>query len=140
MGLGIAFSTQFGNGEVLPLLSIDWNNGAKWSIKTLLPASLEIWYALNKRTNIGLLASGDGENFRFDPGSYGETFTKPNLRYTMFTVGPTAEINLSKKMVLNVEAGIIGLHRFEFYSGDNELVSNDLDPSQYVRLGIKTDI
>ena len=140
MGLGIAFSTQFGNGELLPLLSIDWNSGAKWSVKALLPASLEIWYDFNKRINIGLLATGDGENFRFDPGSYGDIYPEPNLRYTMFTIGPTAKINLSEKLILNVEAGIIGLHRFEFYSGDEEYISNDLEPSQYVRLGIQADL
>ena len=140
MGLGLAYSTQFGSGELLPLLSIDWNNGAKWSLKALLPASLEIWYKYNKRINIGLLATGDGDNFRFDPGSYGDIYPEPNLRYTMFTIGPTAKINLSEKLILNVEAGIIGLHRFEFYSGDEEYISNDLEPSQYVRIGIQTDL
>jgi hypothetical protein len=138
MGFGAAFSTQFGSGEFIPLLSIDWNNGGKWSMKAVLPASLELWYDLDKRVKLGLLATGDGENFRFDPGSYEDEYPEPNLRYTMLTVGPAARIGLSDRIQLNAESGVVGLHRFEFYSGDDEVVSNDLKSSWYVRLGLES--
>ena len=140
MGFGIAYSTQFGNGVPLPLLTFDWNNGAKWSARATLPSDLEVWYIPGERVSFGLLVTGDGDNFRFDPGSYRDTAPEPELRYTMMTIGPTARINLTQKICLNVEAGIIGLHRFEFYSGDTEVVSNDLKPSQYIRLGLQADL
>lgn len=140
MGLGAAYSTQFGSGDVIPLLSIDWSNGAKWSAKAILPSSLEVWYDLSRRVNIGLLVTGDGDNFRFDPGSYRATHPEPNLRYTMMTIGSIARIHLFDHLSMSVEAGTIGLHRFEFYSGDQEIVSNDLKSSQYVRLGLQSNL
>lgn len=140
MGFGIAYSTQFGNGVPLPLLTFDWNNGAKWSARATLPSDLEVWYIPGERVSFGLLVTGDGDNFRFDPGSYRDTAPEPELRYTMMTIGSTARINLTPEICLNVEAGIIGLHRFEFYSGDTEVVSNDLEPSQYIRLGLQADL
>jgi len=140
MGLGIAYSTQFGKAEALPLLSIDWNNGAKWSINTILPSNLDIWYDHSQRVKLGFLVTIDGENFRFSPGNYEDEYPKPNLRYTMITMGPTAKISLSKKSLLNIESGIVGLHRFEFYSENVEVVSNDLKPNWYIKLGFETNL
>ena len=136
IGLGAAYSTQFGSAVPLPVLTFDWNNGENLTAKAILPTSIEFWYSPSQRVDLGLLVFGDGNNFRFDPDTY--QVANPELRYTMLTVGPTAKINLSKHVCLNVEAGIIGLHRFEFYDGDNEIVSNDLKPSQYFRLGLQS--
>jgi hypothetical protein len=38
---------------------------------------------------------------------------------------------------MNVEGGVIGLHRFEFFDGDRESGSYDLKPSHYVRMGLQ---
>jgi hypothetical protein len=139
-GLGVAYSTQFGSAVPMPLLSLDWNNGAKWSAKVLVPASLEVWYHHSQRLGLGLLLTGDGDNYRFDPGKYREVSPEPELRYTMMTIGVAGRVTLSKRICLNAESGVIGLHRFEFYSGDKEVVSNDLTPSHYVRLGLQLSL
>lgn len=138
IGLGAAYSTQFGSAAPLPVLTFDWNSGKNLTAKAILPTSLEFWYSPSQRVDLGLLVSGDGNNFCFDPDIY--PVANPELRYTMLTVGPVARINLSKHVCLNVETGIIGLHRFEFYDGDNEIVSNDLKPSQYFRLGLQSSL
>lgn len=140
IGLGAAYSAQFGSAVPMPLLILDWNNGAKWSAKAILPSSLEFWYSHSQRIDLGLLVTGDGDNFRFDPGSYRDTSPEPELRYTMMTVGLATKLAISKRICLNIETGIISLHRFEFYSGDEEIVSNDLVPSQYVRLGLQAGL
>lgn len=139
-GLGVAYSTQFGSAVPVPLLSLDWNNGGKWSANALLPSSLEIWYAYSHRLDVGLLVTGEGDNFRFDPKSYRDSVPEPELRYTMMTVGLATGVHFSEHVTLGVEVGIIGLHRFEFYSGDEEIVSNDLEPSQYLRLGLRLNL
>jgi hypothetical protein len=140
IGFGAAYSTQFGSAVPIPLLALDWNNGAKWSAKAILPSSLEVWYNQGQRIDLGLLVTGDGDNYRFDPGSYRDTSPEPELRYTMMTIGLASKIDLYGQICLNIEAGIIGLHRFEFYSGDEEVVSNDLKPSQYIRLGLQSNL
>ena len=138
IGLGVAYSTQFGTAVPLPLLMMEWNNGGRWSFSMTLPSNLELWYQAGQSAKLGLLISGDGDNYYFDPQGY--QVERPELRYTMMTIGPAAKIDLSRHLQLNIEAGIIGLHRFEFYSGDEEVVSNDLEPSHYVRIGLQTNL
>ena len=135
LGFGVAYSTQFGSAEPIPLLGFDWNNGRNLMAKAILPVSLEFWYRPSQKLDLGLLVSGDGNNFQGDPDIY--EVVNPELRYTMLTVGPAARISLSKHIRLNIEGGIIGLHRFEFFDGDNEAASFDLKPSHYVRVGLQ---
>jgi hypothetical protein len=59
------------------------------------------------------------------------------LRYTMLTLGPAARINLTPWVQLHLEAGLIGLHRFEFFDGDDEVESYDMDPKQYARVALR---
>lgn len=135
LGFGAAYSTQFGSAVPLPVLAFDWNNGRNMMVRGILPASFEFWYRPDARFDLGLVVSGDGNNFHGDPAIY--QVTNPELRYTMLTVGPAVKVNLSKLIHLRAEAGLIGLHRFEFYDGDNESGSYDLEPSQYLRFGLE---
>ncbi len=134
LGFGAAYSTQFGSAEPIPVLAFDWNNGKNLMTKAILPVSLEFWYRPSQRVDLGLRVSGDGNNFHGDPDIYNAA--DPELRYTMLTVGPSARILLSRWVRLSIEGGIIGLHRFEFYNGDDEVASYDLKPSQYIRVGL----
>jgi hypothetical protein len=134
IGLGAAYTTQFGNGAVVPILALDWNNGKNLMAKAILPANLEFWYRTGARLDVGLVISGDGNNFRGDPDLY--RVADPELRYTMLTVGPAARVRLVKYVRLNLEAGLIGLHRFEFFDDDTKAVSHELKPSQYARVGL----
>lgn len=138
IGLGAAYSTQFGSGIPLPLVRLEWNNGARWSASAILPASLEVWYKAGNRVDFGMQLTGDGDNYHFDPQGY--LVERPELRYTMMTAGLVSRIGLSSAFHLSVEIGVIGLHRFEFYAGDTEVISNDLEPSRYVRLGLQTNL
>lgn len=135
LGAGAAYTTQFGSGEFVPLLGLDWNNGRNLMIRAIIPDALEFWYRPDPRMYLGLLVSGDGNSYRGDPERY--LVADPELRYTMLTVGPVMRISLSKLVQLQVEAGVIALHRFEFYDGDREAGSYDLEPSHYVRLGLR---
>ena len=137
IGYGLAYSTQFGTAIPLPLIMIEWNNGGKWSLSSTLPANLELWYQSSEKVKLGLLIRSDGDNYHFDPQGY--QVERPELRYIMMTFGPAAHISFSKKATLKIETGIIGLHRFEFYSGDEEIISNDLKPSGFARAGLQLE-
>ena len=138
LGLGAAYSTQFGTAIPLPVLTLDWNNGNNLVAKAILPSSLEFWYSANKQIDLGILMFGDGNNYSLAPERY--DVADPELRYTMLTIGAAAKTSLSEKVQLHIEAGVIGLHRFEFYDGNDEGPSYDLKPSQYARLGIQLTI
>lgn len=138
IGIGAAYSTQFGSAIPLPIISLDWNDGRRWSANAILPASMEVWYKAGRSVDLGFLLTGDGDNYYFDPQEY--RVERPELRYTMLTLGPAARVRLSNNFRLDLEAGIIGLHRFEFYSGDEEIVSNDLEPGPYLRIGLQIEL
>jgi len=133
-GFGAAYSTQFGSAVPMPVLAFDWNNGKNLMAKAILPVSFEFWYRPGPRLDLGLILSGDGNNFNADPDIYDAI--SPELRYTMMTLGPAAKIKLFDQVLLNIQAGAIILHRFEFFDKDIEVASYDLKPSQYVRIGV----
>jgi len=135
IGFGAAYSTQFGSATPLPVLGFDWNNGKNLMAKAILPVSLEFWYRPGAFADVGFVVSGDGNNFHGDPAVY--EVTNPELRYTMLTAGPAAKIALAGNLRMRAEAGIIALHRFEFYDGDTKHSSSDLEPSPYVRVGLE---
>jgi hypothetical protein len=135
IGLGAAYSTQFGSAIPLPILAFDWNNGKNLMAKAVVPVSFEFWYRPGSKLDLGLVMSGDGNNFRGDPAIY--QVTNPELRYTMMTIGPVAKITLFDGLKLHMEGGVIALHRFEFFDGDNEDASYDLKPSQHLRVGLQ---
>ncbi len=134
LGFGAAYTTQFGSGEVVPILAFDWNNGKNLMAKAILPASFEFWYRPTAKVDLGLVLSGDGNNFRGDPEIY--QVADPELRYTMLTFGPAVRLALGKFLRLHLEGGVIGLHRFEFFDGDDEGYSHELKPSEYARIGL----
>jgi hypothetical protein len=135
LGFGAAYTTQFGDAAPLPVLAFDWNNGNNLQFKAILPVSLELWYRHSKRLDLGLVTGGDGNNFHGDPEIYG--VENPNMRYTMLTLGPAARIRLTPWVQLHLEAGLIGLHRFELFDGDHEDEVYDMKPKQYARVGIR---
>lgn len=135
IGLGAAYSTQFGSAIPIPVLALDWNNGKNMMARAIVPVSLEFWYRPNPRLDLGLVLSGDGNNFRGDSEIY--QVTDPELRYTMMTIGPAAKITLFNGVKVQIEGGVIGLHRFEFFDGDDEHASYDLKPSHYLRVGLQ---
>lgn len=135
VGFGAAYSTQFGSAIPIPVLAFDWNNGRNVMARGIIPVSLEFWYRPDRRLDLGLVLSGDGNNFRGDSEIY--QVVDPELRYTMMTIGPAAKITLFNGVKVHVEGGVVGLHRFEFFDGDDEHASYDLKPSHYVRLGLQ---
>lgn len=70
-------------------------------------------------------------NNQGDPDLFG--VNDPELRYSILTFGPTARYRFADWFNLQVEGGIIGLHRFEFFDGNDEVDSFNLKSSGYFR-------
>lgn len=135
LGFGAAYTTLFGSGEFVPILAFDWNNGRNLAARAIIPTNLEMWYRPAAAIDVGLVLSGDGNNFRGDPDIY--LVANPEVRYTSLTAGPAVKIRLTKLARLQLETGIIALHRFEFFDGDTEASSYDLKPKQYARISLR---
>lgn len=90
-------------------------------------------YKASNRLNLGLNLSVQGNEYRGDPDLFG--VEDPKLKYSLLIIAPSALYKVSKLVSMKLEAGLVGLHRFEFYDGDIKSESFDMEKSQYVRFG-----
>lgn len=135
LGLGVAYSTEFGEALPLPVLAFELNNGSNLRASGIVPMNLAFWYQPSQRVVLGLQMRVEGNEYHGDPEIYG--VDDPRARYSVLTIGPSVSVHLSKWARLNVEGGIIGLHRFEFFDGDNKVASYDLGPTHFIRAGLQ---
>ncbi len=135
LGIGAAYTTQFGEAVLVPILAFDWNNGASLSARGIIPTDLEIWYRHSQRIFVGLQMKVEGNVYHGDPDIY--LVDDPRLRYSIMTFGPSAKFYIYRWAHLNITGGVVGLHRFEFFDGDTKASSYDLKPSYYIRAGIQ---
>ena len=131
-GFGVVYSTHFGEPVPLPVLMIDVNNGKKLSWLTILPISSALWYAHSNRFLLGILLEVQGNQYQGDPTRY--DVDDPELIYSIVTVGPSARFAFQGGIFLQIDSGVVALHRFEFYDGNTEAASYNLKPSAYLRM------
>lgn len=135
IGFGAAYSFKFGEGYPLPFVTVAWTNGSTAKIDMLLPVYAELWYLPNPKVEIGLAARVGGDQYHGDPARYG--VSNPQLRYSVGTIGPAMKLHLSSKARLTVDAGFSVLRRFEFFDGNDEVVSLDLKNAAFVKAGLQ---
>jgi len=138
LGGGLAYSRQFGKPYPLPVLALDWNNGTNLKAEAIIPASIEFWYLISSNVELGLVFTGDGNEYHGAPARYGGT--NPKMSYSVLNFGPSLSYRLSKIFSLSIDGGYTFLRRFEF---TNEMSGNyikqtlDLENDSYVRIGLK---
>jgi uncharacterized protein DUF6268 len=138
LGGGLAYSRQFGEPMPLPVIALDWNNGSNMRARAILPSNLEFWYMMSKRFELGLVLSGDGNEYHGDPDRYGGD--NPKLKYSVFTMGPSLKYRFTKTFSLNLDAGYVLGRTFEFTNeiGGTEVEDIlDLENAAYVRIGFQ---
>jgi len=134
LGAGVAYERDFGDPLPLPFIYFDWNIRPNLHATGILPQNLAISYTLHPMIDLGLLYQIDGNRYHGDPDKYG--VDNPQMAYTIGTIGPTAQIHLTKWFHLYVEGGYTFLRNFEFRDGDDEKRSLDTDQTVYLRTGI----
>ena len=134
-GVGVAYSTQFGEPIPLPVLLFDWNNGKKLSWKTILPISSELWYAHSSRLHLGMLLGVTGNSYQGNPERY--DVDDPEMRYSVVTIGPSARIAVTPGVLMQIDAGFTPYHRFEFFDGSEKLESYNVKSNAFLRLGLR---
>lgn len=133
-GAGIAYERDFGDPLPLPFLYFDWNIRPNLHASGIVPQNVALSYTLNPMIDLGLLFRIDGSRYHGDPDKYG--VDNPQMAYTVGTIGPTAQIHLTKWCHISVEGGYTFLRNFEFRDGDDEERSLDTDQTFYLKAGI----
>ncbi len=133
-GFGGAYSTGFGRPFPFPVLALNWNNGKNMRWENILPVSSEFWYAPNPKLELGLVFGVNGDLYQGDPDKYG--VGDPEMEYSTITFGPAVRYRLTEWVNLNLEGGIVGLHRFDFYDRNDKVETRSLKASGYIRVGL----
>jgi hypothetical protein len=134
IGTGVAYIRDFGDPEFLPFLYLQWNIRRNLIVQGLIPTNMSLLYRLNPKVDLGLLLQVEGNRYHGDPDKF--NVDNPQLEYTIGTIGPAAQIHISKWVHLFIEGGYTFMRNFEFRDGDNKVRSLDTEKTVYLRSGI----
>ena len=131
LGSGLAYTRDFGTPIPFPFIYIDWDITSKLNANGLLPQYLDITYKLHPVIDIGILASVNGNRYHGDPDKF--IADNPQMKYSLGTVGPKAQVHITKWLHINVEGGYTLLRNFEFWDGPDKVSSYDMERTYYLR-------
>lgn len=134
IGAGAAYIRDFGDPQVLPFLYLQWNIRNNLIVQGLIPTNLALLYRLNTKVDLGLLLQIEGNRYHGDPEKF--NVDNPQLEYTIGTIGPAAQLHISKWVHLFIEGGYTFIRDFEFRDGDDKVRSLDTEKTVYLRSGI----
>ena len=134
IGYGAAWDNSFGQPFPLPILAINWNNGGRLRLSTILPANLEVWYAASQRMEVGMLLNVDGNQYHGDRDIYG--VDNPLLQYSVGTIGPALNLGLGEGMMLGLRAGTTFMRRFEFADGSKDVGDYSLKNAGFLNVSL----
>lgn len=134
MGLGVGFNPLLGQQFPLPILAFSWNNGSNMKAEAILPLSANFAWRAHSHVDLGVGARLEGSSFHGDPGKY--DVDNPQLRYSLVKVGPSVTVRPAPWLGLKVDGGYAFARRLEFYDGNDEQESYDLQSRAYVNLSL----
>ena len=114
---------------------MEWNNGTNLRVSSILPVSLECWYAPTPRLELGFLVNVDGNQYHGDPDRY--LVDNPLLRYSVGTIGPSIHFGITQGLTVGTSAGMTFTRRFEFFDGDKEANDISLKNSGFVKVQLQ---
>jgi hypothetical protein len=136
-GIGLAYSRFFGEPLPMPVLALEWNNGSNMKSSIIIPVSLEYWYRMIPALDLGFIVGVQGNQYHGNPDKY--LVDNPQLRYSVTTVGPAANIRLKPWFKFRFDAGFNFLRRFEFFDGNEKARSLNLENAGFVRIGLQLE-
>lgn len=116
-GFGLAYSTRFGKGQVVPLLTFNYKKD-NWSFKSVLPAFMSGFYH-TKKSKIGLTFSIFGNNYNFEEIN-NAPIDLDKIIYTRLTFGPEYEFKLYKALYINLYTGLSFRNKLESITIDDQ--------------------
>ena len=103
------------------------------SSSLIVPAKAEAGYLATPDLELGVRADIDGNQYHGAESKY--DVDNPRLRYSVGTVGPQVKYRVFEVIVLSLRGGMTFFRRFDFYDGEQEVVSYSLENSAFVQVG-----
>lgn len=135
LGPGVAYSVRDDPIFPVPFLVLEWIIRSKVIVQGVVPDNVTILYRANRVIDLGVTAKTMSVNHHGDPDKY--TVDNPWLKYSDISVGPIAQLHISKWLQLSVEGGYTFLRDFEFSDGNDEKEEIDLDNKGYLKVSLQ---
>jgi len=133
---GLAYINSFGEPLLTPALGYRLDK-EKYQFNLLIPTFARFSYAINGTVSIGLSGGISGDRFHIESEVYDDEYDNIIIKYSAFTLGPVVDFTLKKSLHVAIEGGLcMGLRRFEFYDGDDELADRNMENNVYFRTKI----
>lgn len=141
VGVGAAWTTTYGKGQLLPILHIESRPTANPHFLVMLPTLAELSWRLDSGVVLGGAARVEGNLYglgEFD--NQGDVFRIDRLRYSNVNVGPFAAFRVGRMWRLTLEAGGT-LHR-KYATYLNKAVKNDydLENASFFKIGLRAGL
>lgn len=140
LGVGIAYSTNFGAPLPIPLLQLErtgtfGGDGPAWRAGALLPSTLAAWIVPTQRLEAGLQVRtlGDRHHLTENAALDGANLRTPYSDYFDTVAGPTLIAYLTPWLTVNVESGLSLYRQVQVTDGRDEVVSFEPDRSIFLR-------
>lgn len=133
-GFGLAYTTQFGDPLLLPLIRLVYRKN-NWLTNIVLPAYISQYYEFNKGSRLGLKAAVYG-NF-YNVNATREDSTIDRVAYSRVTLGPEYRLRLFGSLYVTTAAGVAvaNLLRIE-NEAPNEALKLNADSRFFFNVGL----
>jgi hypothetical protein len=135
LGMSIDYNRKY---PVLPAAGVRWKFAREWVLDAILPTP-RLEYSLNQKITLYAGADFRGETYRVD-GEFGNSHEISKLNnafvdYTQIRAGVGASWKVSPYLNVELEAGYVPVHDFDYHRADTAVRSQEAPP--YARIGFQ---
>ena len=135
---GLSYSYTFNRGLVLPLLGTRCSLGSNLNLHVILPFSLDLDYEEAQELHFGFVVRANGDQIHIEDNSYlGPQAFPVFLKLAQLQAGFSVSFDLSDRIVLRGEAGILRNRSFAIGTLDMNLISSNIANAGYSSLVLK---
>lgn len=139
-GLGVIYTTRFGEPQVLPALEFKHHND-RHTFTAILPAKIEYAYHVgqSKKLSIGLRASTNGANFNLTVQDFLNVVPSRinKVIYSRLNAGPVITYKLAKNLKIEAFGGATVARKFRLQDFDEDQFEFDADNGSFVNVSLK---
>jgi hypothetical protein len=137
IGLGLSYGTNFGKPSLFPFLHWGYFNGTDFRVSVNIPAKAEVWWFLDRRVHVGLLAGFSGGQFRIgEAGPYQDKV----VRFSTGKFGPALDMAMTDDLSLKIEGGVAFRRRYGIFDGREQIKSLDSKGSGFIQASVSYKI
>jgi hypothetical protein len=135
-GLGAAYADEYGTGLWLPVVRVQWEPSARWSVDVDAPRDAGVKYAATPRLAVGFGAQASGADYRVGEDvtlADGRSTKDGRVKYSIVEVGPEVAYRVAPNVELTLHGGTSVYRRYEVFDAkDDRLIDSRYENAAFV--------